>query len=83
MAAQKPLLQAIKESPLQAGGSKCSVKRAFDALDESDREGLREALADGGIQSTTIARVLKDRGLRAESKAIQRHRRGECMCGEA
>lgn len=79
---KKSLLEAIKETRPLGAGSKCTVTTILAKLDKDDRDGLVEAIADPGIQGTTISRVLKDRGFRLEPKSIQRHRRGECLCGE-
>lgn len=68
----------------QAGrrkGPPCTISVILAELDKDDRTALVDALTDPLVAHTTIFRVLTDNGFRVNLNTVQRHRRGECLCG--
>ena len=66
-------------------GPSCGVAIALEDLDADDPEfarQVRECLEHPRVQSTDLARVLKERGIPLSHYTIQRHRRGDCSCDE-
>lgn len=63
-------------------GPSCSIAILLTTLPDDDAATLRRALGDVHIPSTVIAKALTDIGQRIQSKTVQRHRRGDCECGD-
>ena len=67
----------------QAGtkpGLPCIVVKIRRDLAGQDAKDFEAALADHGVYSTALTKVLRSRGFDVARGAIQRHRRGECGC---
>lgn len=55
--------------------------KAFQ-LDDIDRQAIDKALTDWTIPGTHIAAALTAEGHLVKGPDVQRHRRGECSCGD-
>jgi hypothetical protein len=62
-------------------GPPCTISVILAELDKDDRTALIEALTNPLVAHTTIFRVLNHNGFRVNLHTVQRHRRGECLCG--
>lgn len=61
---------------------RCTIGIALDKLSKADRAEAVEVIA-GDAQGSAIARVLSARtGERISGQTVNRHRRGECSCGD-
>jgi len=72
---------SLLDEALSLGTSKgptCEVERFYVHKPELAVQ-LREAL-EADVQSTAIARALKNRGIDLSAHTIQRHRRRQCRC---
>ncbi len=81
--AKRDLLAEMREaeSVHRAGGTPCTLKAIFEAMEPADAEALQAAFDDPSIKGTTISKVLKARGFTAATNhTVQRHRRGGCAC---
>ena len=63
-------------------GPNCSVGITLGGLQPKYRQEVEEAMADMTIFSTIIEQLLEEDGMTVGASAIQRHRRGTCMCGK-
>ena len=63
-------------------GPECGVAIVLEQLDDKTRKTLQAALDNPHAPSTKISAALGEMGLRTSSHVVQRHRRGECRCGE-
>jgi hypothetical protein len=63
-------------------GPNCTIGIILTALPESEAATLRAAMGNPHAPSTHIARALEAMGHPVKPFNIQRHRRGECRCGE-
>lgn len=63
-------------------GPNCSVGTTLGGLQPKYRAEVQEAMADPTIFSTIIEQLLEEDGISVGATAIQRHRRGKCMCGK-
>jgi hypothetical protein len=68
------------ENESSHGGRLCGVARAQAKLSPEDVAGLVRVLGNRDVSATAIARVLKDAGHPVQASAINRHRRGDCLC---
>lgn len=78
--AKSALLDEIKAVQSQHKPTTCTVALILQQVEESDLPALQQALDDPTIFGTSIAKVLKARGLDVGAQAIQRHRRKACHC---
>lgn len=60
--------------------SSCGVFRIWQTLSDPDRKVLRDALTDPTISHATLTRALLKHMPDFPTKAVERHRRGECRC---
>ncbi len=67
------------EAEVVTPGSKCSVGTVLAALDPTDAEDLRAAIA-GSVPASAISKALRKRGVDLNDSTIARHRRGRCKC---
>jgi len=72
--------QIREESDRGPTRSECTIARIYAEMQKPDADELHDAMADHGISSAVIARVLKARGVNVQSQTVRRHRRGECSC---
>ena len=68
--------QAVKRH----SGKPCGIADVKEALSKKDAAELDAVLADASIMHTTIAEVLKSRGLRMSDQIVAHHRKGKCAC---
>lgn len=62
-------------------GTPCSLSIAIAQLSEEDKKDLNIALADRlRYPGTSIAAVLRKRGISVSGPSVQRHRRKMCTC---
>lgn len=63
-------------------GHSCSFKMLLESIAPEDVAKIREALANKGVQTSAIRKVLKETyGWTRGDQVIGRHRRGQCeMC---
>jgi|GEM_PF-2135724 len=64
-------------------GPACGVALLLADLDAKTAETLRRALANPHAGGTTIVAALRDMGHAVSHHTVQRHRRGDCQCGES
>lgn len=62
-------------------GPRCGFGLIVDTLDPDDLAVLRTAMADPMVHSTQIAKVLTAEGYEVSHFVVNRHRRGDCLCG--
>jgi hypothetical protein len=62
-------------------GPPCTISVILSELDKDDRSALVAALTDKTVEHTAIYKVLTRNGFRVSIHTVQRHRRGECLCG--
>lgn len=81
----------LSDLPPAQGKEKCPVGIVLkggvpggssgEALDRAEQDQLLGLLADPGVESTRISRLLTERRkLACSENAVQRHRRGACQC---
>lgn len=63
-------------------GPTCSVLSLLATVDAETGDLIRAAMNNPYAPSTMIARAVAERGHRISAHVLQRHRRGECRCGE-
>lgn len=61
-------------------GIPCIVQVVRQKFKGEDLKDFNEILADPTVYSTSITRILKNRGFDVAKDAIGRHRRGDCRC---
>ena len=74
------LLDDIQKEPRVPTGRRCGVAIVMALLTKKERDDLHQAIDDITIPSTIIQRVLNKRDIKITAYAINRHRRGECVC---
>lgn len=72
------LLDEVHEVQRQAKIIRCPVVTLN--ISDEDREDLERAFADDTVQMSTLAKVLRDRGLTISDDALRRHRGRRCAC---
>lgn len=60
--------------------SKCLAGLIAEKMDAELLADYEEAMADTTIASTSLATVLKRRGIEISDTTISRHRKGVCSC---
>lgn len=73
------LLDKIGAPPTQTNGG-CSVDRATFGLDEDDANDLYTLVDDPRWPYVTLARKLREAGIKVSEKAIRKHRLKMCDC---
>mgnify|MGYP007090086211 FL=1 len=63
-------------------GPNCSIALIIETADEATRELFAAALANPHAPGTDIAKAMAERGYPMPAHTLQRHRRGECRCGQ-
>jgi hypothetical protein len=59
----------------------CAMRRWITDRPDSDQTDLEQAFADPTIGTSTILKVLKRHGFAHGWNSVDRHRKGECSCG--
>jgi hypothetical protein len=62
-------------------GPPCSVGVIIEQLSPDDVAALNAALSDHAITGRAITAALTSEGHKVRDHAVNRHRRGLCMCG--
>jgi hypothetical protein len=76
------LRDAIAQADITAKkGPPCSVGVIINQLSPDDLVALNDALADLTITGRAITAALTAEGYKVRDYAVNRHRRGICMCG--
>ena len=78
---KRSLSAQLQEGRQLRKGPPCTISVILAGLDKDDRTALVEALTNPLISHTSIYRVLTGNGFRVNIHTVQRHRRGECLCG--
>lgn len=63
-------------------GPPCTLRVLLESLDATERADLEAVVADGAINATTIAALLREDGRPIGEDTIRRHRTGRCACGK-
>lgn len=71
----------LRTQPSVRKGPPCTMSVILDDLQGNDKEALVAALNDTTVMHSTIYRVLTKNGFPVSLNTVQRHRRGECRCG--
>lgn len=67
----------------KATGGRCTIGVALADMPDKQRTEWEAVFSDAGLDGTAIARVLtKHTGRRIQGQTVNRHRRGECACGD-
>ena len=77
------LLDEIRANINGPGGPVCTVKRLGDLFGAEDYADLLAAFSEPMVPTAAIWRALNARGVNVSLGSLQRHRRGECICGRA
>jgi hypothetical protein len=64
-------------------GPRCGVAILRDELSPEDAKQLDQVLANKAVTTMAIIRRLRTAGLKPQEYPMNRHRRGDCMCGRA
>jgi len=76
------LSEALQNPQKAQNGLPCTVGVLLKGLDSADKEALLAALGDPSVQGTWLARQITENvGVNMKGVTIQRHRRGDCLCG--
>lgn len=74
------ILDDIKAVQAESVIRRCKIGAFVESLPEKERGEFELALADSSYMHTTIASVMKARGMDAGAQAVSNHRRGACGC---
>ena len=75
------LRASLEAHPDRRNGSRCTVARILDSLDDDARDIVSDWIADDTLTSARIARALSDEGYQLSASTMRRHRAEGCTCG--
>lgn len=70
----------LNEIQATVAAQRCNTGKTLESLPEEDRLDLEKAFADATIATTTIVRVLRNRGVQVSDNGLNDHRRSRCRC---
>lgn len=76
-------LSDLIQKDQRPGVATCSVALLLRTLPKAEAADLRAAVADAAVTGAAISRALTAFGHRVTTNTVNRHRRGECGCGQA
>lgn len=77
------LRDAYHETRERVRGPSCTLGQIRAELPPDELAFLDEILADRSASASRIARALAKIGQPVRPQTVQRHRRGDCACGDA
>ena len=73
----------LTEKAASRKGPLCGMAIVYAKLTDDDREALDAFVADrDNVTTAAITRALISEGHRIGKNTVERHRRGECSCGQ-
>lgn len=77
------LTDALTATPRVRKGPPCSVAVLLAEMPEAKAEAFAELLArpHASMPGSFIARAVREEGYYISGETVQRHRRGDCICG--
>lgn len=72
-------LDLVKQESVRPG-TECRIAQILKSLEKGERAELESAIA-GDFTAAAIARALTRLGHKCGPTSINRHRRGDCICG--
>lgn len=75
------LADALADPPLTK--ARCHTGQVLERLEPDDRQALTDAMAGPASSAHIVGALRKALGVQLAAGSMQRHRKGECKCGEA